>query len=273
MLDLKNSITIYKKYFIYVTLILITLSIALAYLYYAAFYYNTLPLEIPLIKADSYPYKIKPKIAGGIRIPNSDKTIYDKIKNKKNNLSKSINILPPPELPLKIDTDNEDSNLNCKNFIDSVIDSLINEESINYYDPIANNLNKNKDLEVGSLHHKNKNHINQSSQILKIIKPAQTDDRLKNLFLNPVKKHKTQKYRLYLGSTYNPDFAQITWIQIQEENKKFLDGYSNIIEFMNIDNNKFLYNILAGEFSNFNSALTICKKLIANQQNCLVVKY
>ncbi|KJV56641.1 sporulation related domain protein [Orientia chuto str. Dubai] len=252
-LDINNKIT-YGQYFAYVILMLLILLAELICLYYIAFYY--LSADIPIIKNDNFLHKIKPKVVGGIKILNSDKTIYDKIKNENSSTNNQVKISPLPEQPLKI-SDNE-------NYI------LKNEEVI-YADlttaePTANAFSTRNVNKVDS---NNKPLL----QDLEIIILDKFDNRLKNLLLHlPTKKHSIRKYRLYLDSSYNADLAKEMWQQIFENNKKVLKNYDYIIDKVIIDSSKVIYNILAGEFSSFSNALTLCKKLISNQQNCVVVQ-
>ncbi|BAG40434.1 hypothetical protein OTT_0976 [Orientia tsutsugamushi str. Ikeda] len=234
-LAINNKVT-YGQYFAYVILMLLILLIELLCLYYVVFYY--LSVDIPIIENDNLPHKIKPKVVGGVKILNSDKTIYDKIKNDGTSANNQVKILPLPEQPLKI----------RKN--DDGIVKKESQESNSITDSCA-----------------------YSQQDLEIITLEQFDNRLKYLLLHsPAKKRTTQKYRLYLDSSYNADLAEAAWQQIFESNSKILKGYNYIIDAMVVDNDKVIYNILAGEFSNFSSAFALCKKLISNQQNCLVVQ-
>lgn len=242
-LAINNKVT-YGQYFVYVILMLLILLIELLCLYYVVFYY--LSVDIPIIENDNLPHKIKPKVVGGVKILNSDKTIYDKIKNDGTSANNQVKILPLPEQPLKIRRND---------------DGIVKKEQQS---------SANVTVEPNSI----TDSCAYSQQDLKIITLEQFDNRLKYLLLHsPEKKRTTQKYRLYLDSSYNADLAEATWQQIFESNSKILKGYNYIIDAMVVDNDKVIYNVLAGEFSNFSSAFALCKKLISNQQNCLVVQY
>lgn len=54
--------------------------------------------ELPLIKADTALYRIRPKTPGGMEVPNQDKLIYDRLRSSEGDLSVE-RLLPPPERP------------------------------------------------------------------------------------------------------------------------------------------------------------------------------
>ncbi|MSO98129.1 MAG: SPOR domain-containing protein [Rhodospirillaceae bacterium] len=53
---------------------------------------------VPVVKADSQPYKIKPDNPGGMQVENQDKTVYDRVA-KTDAPQRVENLLPPAELP------------------------------------------------------------------------------------------------------------------------------------------------------------------------------
>ena len=59
------------------------------------------PKEIPVVRADPAPVKVRPERPGGIEIPNQDKKVYDLIQGKgKGEGDQPESLLPPPESPL-----------------------------------------------------------------------------------------------------------------------------------------------------------------------------
>jgi hypothetical protein len=53
---------------------------------------------VPVVKADSAPYKIKPESPGGMQVENQDKTVYDRVA-RTDAPNRVENLLPPPEQP------------------------------------------------------------------------------------------------------------------------------------------------------------------------------
>lgn len=59
------------------------------------------PVEIPLVRADPAPIKVRPESPGGIQVPNQDKKVYGLIQGKgKGEGGQPESLLPPPETPL-----------------------------------------------------------------------------------------------------------------------------------------------------------------------------
>ena len=54
--------------------------------------------ELPLIKADTSLYRIRPKTPGGMDVPNQDKLVYDRLRSTEGELSVE-RLLPAPEKP------------------------------------------------------------------------------------------------------------------------------------------------------------------------------
>ena len=61
--------------------------------------------NVPLIKAPDGPIKVRPENPGGLKVPNQDKLVYDRIQNDSgviNNSERRIErLLPPPEQPIE----------------------------------------------------------------------------------------------------------------------------------------------------------------------------
>lgn len=53
---------------------------------------------VPVVKAETSPYKIKPEKPGGMQVENQDKTVYDRVA-KTDAPSRVENLLPAPEVP------------------------------------------------------------------------------------------------------------------------------------------------------------------------------
>lgn len=59
------------------------------------------PVNIPTVRADPAPIKVRPESPGGIQVPNQDKKVYGLIQGKgKGEAAQPESLLPPPETPL-----------------------------------------------------------------------------------------------------------------------------------------------------------------------------
>jgi hypothetical protein len=59
------------------------------------------PVEIPTVRADPAPIKVRPESPGGKQVPNQDKKVYGLIQGKgKGEAAQPESLLPPPETPL-----------------------------------------------------------------------------------------------------------------------------------------------------------------------------
>lgn len=60
--------------------------------------------EVPIVRADLSPIKVRPDNPGGLQVPDRDKLVYDRIQNGGDNQGRATveRLLPPPENPLPI---------------------------------------------------------------------------------------------------------------------------------------------------------------------------
>jgi hypothetical protein len=60
--------------------------------------------EIPVIRADLSPIKVRPENPGGLQVPDRDKLVYDRILNNGSGETRATveRLLPPPETPLPV---------------------------------------------------------------------------------------------------------------------------------------------------------------------------
>ncbi|NQV99607.1 MAG: SPOR domain-containing protein [Rhodospirillales bacterium] len=60
--------------------------------------------DIPIIRADISPIKVRPENPGGLQVPDRDKLVYDRILNGGNGEGRATveRLLPPPETPLPV---------------------------------------------------------------------------------------------------------------------------------------------------------------------------
>lgn len=257
---MNNTFETHKQYFSCLAWGVSILIIEVVCLYYAIFYYAAKQYNIPLITSDYISCKVRTKTTSGIKILNSDKTIYEKIQSK-NDKNNNIKILPLPEQPIHIKLSAKSmKNIHGMGHGDQKYDTddILHNSS---YPIINTTINDN-------------NYDNTMQSNLDIVILHQPDARLQHLLSNPSKLYKPPiKYRLLLGSSYNIERTHDLWHEILEENNKILSKYSYTIQTISSNSEQPIYNILVGEFNSFSDALRICKKLISNQQTCLVVRY
>lgn len=205
--------------------------------------------ELPLIKADHAPTKVKPADPGGMIIPNTDKTIYENMGtngSNKDNLPKVAKILSNPEEPI-----DRDSILSEEK---PEVSEVVEAEA-----PVPVELNAVKEVVVEKPLKK--------EEKLKII-TKETTNKLKT----PNKQILKNKYKVQLASFKSNMEAESEWQKIKKRNAKLLSKYQYQIEKKELVSKGTFYRLQIGPFANNAAAHNLCKALIAAGQSCLVVK-
>ncbi|MFN7039280.1 MAG: SPOR domain-containing protein [Alphaproteobacteria bacterium] len=235
--------------------------------------------DIPLIKADNEPVKIKPLDPGGMVVPNMDKTVYNNLITKKNdNLPKVERILPSPEEPIdksniinnteedkpdevaKAPQENPDSTNNQKPSSEILANSSINEN--------AEDTNHFIKKEAESIN--NSNEIKEEQTYIKPF-PSNQKNKLSNI-KNDSKKNKIPPYRVQLASFKTEKEALTEWKKIKVSYSSLLSKLEPYIAQKKIASKGVYYRLQAGPISGESDARLLCKKLSKLNQACIVVK-
>lgn len=59
--------------------------------------------DVPIIRADTTPYRVEPKDRGGMAVPNKDSTIFNTLKDSSDTPSRVENLFEEPEKPVRKD--------------------------------------------------------------------------------------------------------------------------------------------------------------------------
>ncbi|HJK86261.1 MAG TPA: SPOR domain-containing protein [Candidatus Megaira endosymbiont of Nemacystus decipiens] len=244
--------------------------ILLFMLFYSFWFSYKKEHEVVLIKADIAENKKRPQERGGIVIPNTDSFIYNK-----SGLDRSkIKLLPSPEDPIFIKRTSDGLI-----YVDS-IDEILN--NLEYYESLYSNDEEDDTLEEDSrilpkqISYKKK----RSDDAFEADKPLDTDlivekskERrfITDTFL--VNTNKANKgYKLQLAVVFTEAEGKTKWQEISNKNSKFLGESSLILKRAEGDNGKVFYLVMSGIYNSFNEAQIICRRLISNRQQCIIVK-
>lgn len=241
----KNESIIFSKNF-YPFLAIFIVSIGFAVLLFYNFRSNIQAKEIPLIKASLNPIKVKPIDAGGVKIANTDKLVYNNLLNKNSDeLPKVERILPLPEKPLDVKEVVR---------IEHPKEEMPNEIMIT---------NIPEDTQIPA--------VEDSKQIDIKKLPDTAKSKITNLQVKEVT-DKNKKYKIQLASFKNEREALNEWRKIKHNHINLLSNFEPIIQPKEILGKGRYYRLYLGAFNSESDVRVLCKKLIKQNQACLIVK-
>ncbi len=249
--------------------------------------------QIPLVKANPNPYKIKPNDPGGMDIPNTDKVVYNTIaqENSDRLFNKTLEkMLPPPEEPVK-----------REEIVNSTLKKIPSPEKINIvevklpekeiYDVVTSD-----DIKVTMLDSKKGDHeivklskipmkpFGKNTKITKkkpikislarMPKAAKKSIRAKKIAKNlPAKlTDKVKGYRVQLGSYKSINGLEKGWKILQRKFPKQLSKLRYSIKKVELGSKGIYYRLHVGPLSKRDDASKICKELSAKKQGCLIAR-
>lgn len=220
-------IDIFKKKVKYIAAAILAILIALFFYFSESNQDNG---EIPYLKADLRPNKVKPDPDSDIT-SNKYNPIYDQIKSQKYNTS--VSIRPSPEKPVTIEAGDSDN-------ITKIISEASDEKS----------------------HSDNKGVLGKG---LVIVSEKNSDDDSES----KIRKTKRYIYA-QIASTRSKEDAEKEFQHIFKKNQKILKPFGHKIEKFDIENKGRYYKLLIGPISNASKAQLVCKKLIASGITCII---
>ncbi|NCB49125.1 MAG: SPOR domain-containing protein [Alphaproteobacteria bacterium] len=229
------------------------------------------------IKADEIPFKERPVDKGGLYIPNQDKKVYQLLDKKKEELQieHTAPTTEDPKEPIALEE--------VKNSED--VEKLIKEETYGRKEEAPQIVVSDEmPLEVLPLKPVQKKvqkkaptppkvkEIPTKKGLLLDSKKATEKEALKKNN-SQVKKQALKKtgkaFAVQLLSAQNEKAVEKAWENILKKQKQILSKYSHRVKKVKIGKNTF-YRLLIGNFRARTEALSLCKKLKAHKQSCVL---
>ena len=233
------------------------------------------------IKADEIPFKERPVDKGGLYIPNQDKKVYQLLDKKKEELQieHTAPTTEDPKEPIALEE--------VKNSED--VEKLIKEETYGRKEEAPQIVVSDEmPLEVLPLKPVQKG-IQKKAPTPPKVKKIPTKKTTKKGLLSDSKKatekealkkknaqtkkqalKKTGKtFAVQLLSAQNEKAVEKAWKNILKKQKQILSKYSHRVKKVKIGKNTF-YRLLIGNFRARTEALSLCKKLKAHKQSCVL---
>ena len=254
------------------------------------------PNEIPLVKAEDGPFKIRPMTPGGMPIPNRDKTVYDTFE-KKISQPGAETLLPEPEqllpMPQSSVSNSAKRDLNKSSLSNKVVENLLNNADLlkKRTAPKFEDNEKLTELRVPitpkSLPSKEKSLKSGSEKIIINAGIGEESNRL--ILTNPtLQKPENNKENVEIGSSL-PNFpknsfqvqlaavrnklaAQNEWKRLKTRQSDLLAKLESNIIRADLGAKGIYFRLRAGPLIDKGSAAKLCRALRKVKVNCLVIR-
>ena len=215
--------------------------------------------EIITINATAEPVKVKPENHGGMKIPDQDKMVYNRIRTNEVN-TKVENLFPEPEQPVMPNILTVEDNAPTSDFVAM--------EEVKTFDPLAENQNVQAVVPVVAEPVKEVKKVEQVPLNTKVIQPKQTQTQTKKETKAPT----TGVWSAQLMSSSNKQTVEKAWPTILAKHKALLSNMSYKIVKADIAGKGTFYRLQVGSFTTRDKANALCKKLKAAKQDCIPAK-
>lgn len=209
--------------------------------------------EVITINATAEPVKVKPEDHGGMKIPDQDKMVYNRIRT--NNIDTKVeNLFPEPEQPVMPAILAMENNAPSSDFVAM--------EEVQAFDPLA----EQKNAEV--VYQAETKKVEQVPLAEKTTSPKKEP-----VVQAPKKKTETTgTWSAQLMSSSNKQTVEKAWPKILAKHKTLLSNMSYQIVKADIAGKGTFHRLQVGSFSTREQASALCKKLKAAKQDCIPAK-
>ncbi|MEX2650690.1 MAG: SPOR domain-containing protein [Alphaproteobacteria bacterium] len=205
------------------------------------------PDEVPLVKADPEPTKVRPEDPGGLAIPDQDKLVYGLIDPTAQDGEVVERLLPPPEEPVMVEPAAPEPVV--EEAEDAIADALTGAES---------------SVEAGE----------PAPEALAEVAPAAgAEDIVAAIEPAPEAGATGHVWRVQVGAV--KELAQVDpeWARLKKKLGALMEGLAITVETADLGSEQGLYHRLqVGAFAERDGADGLCKKFKALKVDCLVVR-
>lgn len=234
--------------------------------------------EVPLVEASKTPIKERPTSPGGMKIPNQDKLVYNRVGNNREE-PKTERLLPPPEEPQRPPS---------QILTPSATSVPTKRQSSSRTNGIKTS-SRNRLMSSRIENHK------RGSKVERLLPPPEKTRRLKSkkpialpslpeqgvAFPLPIPKSEltsqqvasvpVDAYLIQVAAFREKSKAQDAWKQISEKHKDILGNLNSYIVAANLGSKGIFYRVRSGPFSSRAAAEDVCTKLRLKKVSCFAI--
>ena len=259
-------------------------------------------LAPPIIKADDTPVKEQPQDPGGMEIPHQDKEVFNVLKPEDETTEKVEQLMAPPETVVEeaapVDIA-EDPVLKKSNAPEKLMENATEEVAKTTQEMMASAKEAAKAAiaDVGSTSatatdksaaetnatalaaeqaakEEKANEAKATEEAAQEAAKVEAAEKAKETpeVAAPKVAPAGAAYRVQLGAFRSEDAAKKAWRDLQKKHEELLSGEVYKIQSVEIKGKGLFYRLQAGAFGARDDAASLCTKLKAEKQDCLVAK-
>lgn len=227
--------------------------------------------DIPLIKADTSPVRVKPEDPGGMQFKHKDKLVYNTFSKKQESLPEVIELMPEPEQPVDRATLLPD-----EPEAQAVLEDMARQMEKEQPEPILQEPSVDAMLQERL---KRKEEIAAAEEQKEVIGPALAPKPEKiEAKIRPLSKEmplpktkKTNGFYIQLGAFRARAEVDAQWQKIYKKHYKLLKDHGYIAERADLGKKGVFYRLKLGPIDSSSQARALCNKLKEQKQECFFV--
>jgi len=224
--------------------------------------------SLPIVRAPEEPFKARPEKPGGLKFPNRDKLVYDRLERKPIE-KKAENILPRPEIPLVLPRSKtlRNSELKIESEIQKVPPKTIGSQPSTAEVRAVEKPDMNS--VSSSLRKKEKNRKSTINPNNRLSLPSKA--KLSVTGGSGIKEKIAENYQIQLAAVRTAASANKEWFRLQSKNKDILGKLKSNVIRADLGNQGIFFRLRAGPIASRASAKALCPALARVKVGCLVI--
>ena len=233
--------------------------------------------DVPLVKADTGPVKVRPEKPGGMEIPNRDKLVYDRMKGGEGR-SQVERLLPQPEKLLSVPASKAAPALSMaeslKQAARDMAKEMPKEGAVPPPPPAPETALKKEEAKKTPpkpVPLKPTAKVPSTKDVMAVRKPAPAPPPPSPENAPGVKAKATKgKYRVQLAAVRSEERAQKEWDRLKGKHKDLLGRYRLFVERADLGAKGVFYRLQVGPVIDEQNAKNLCAKLSKRKVGCLI---
>jgi len=205
--------------------------------------------KIPLIKANPEPFKVKPKNPGGMKVPHTNKLVYNMISSNKDS-KVQVSILPEPEEPVS-----------KEDLAKAPAPFLAKKDN---KEPVK------KVIKLSEIPKTPSQKLYKKPEEKKVTEEASAIEKAAKISVDVTTDTKTMQVQL--GSYRTVKSLELGWVSLQKNFPEILGGLKYMVKTVELGDKGLFYRLLAGPVESEDKARKICRELTKKKQGCLVAR-
>ena len=248
-------------------------------------WYGQKSSSVPIIHANKDPIKMKPAKPGGMKVPDRDKLIYERLGSGAKSRAPVENLLPPAEAPMAPPSMTNSDLKKMPPVVEEVTKLTTKQiaktpsepadpirSPVQPVEPLAPPPSPPKEVSLPVKNMVKKTAEAKKSKLLGSIESLLGDAPTKKTVIVTKQGSLKTPFRVQLAAVRTRAIAQKEWSRIKKKNADVLGKLSLSVMRADLGSKGTYYRLRAGPITSESKARALCKKLAARKVSCLVIR-